>query len=269
MSQESYHTFASVYDHLMEDIPYEKWRDSLVRFLTERGIADGLVAELGCGTGTMTELLCAAGYDMIGIDSSGEMLAQAMEKRANSGSGALYLLQDMRSFELYGTVRAFISVCDTMNYLEDTASLTDVLRLVNNYLDPGGVFIFDLKTTAYYEKLGDSVLCDADEEASYIWENCYDPETRDNEYYLTLFLPAGREGLYRRSEEYHRQHAFILEEIRQAVLDAGMALEAAADEDGGPVRADSERIYIIAREKGKTPEAGLSCAPGREQKESE
>ena len=145
MSQESYHTFASVYDHLMEDIPYEKWRDSLVRFLTERGIADGLVAELGCGTGTMTELLCAAGYDMIGIDSSGEMLAQAMEKRANSGSGALYLLQDMRSFELYGTVRAFISVCDTMNYLEDTASLTDVLRLVNNYLDPGGVFIFELK----------------------------------------------------------------------------------------------------------------------------
>ena len=252
--EESYNAFASVYDRMMEDIPYEKWRDTLTGFLRGRGIEDGLIAELGCGTGTMTQLLAEAGYDMIGIDNSEEMLAQAMEKRGQDGSSILYLLQDMRSFELYGTVRAIVSVCDTMNYLADVSELVTVLKLANNYLDPGGVFIFDLKTCSYYEQLGGETFSNADEEGSYIWENSYDPASRDNEYYLTLFLPEGDDGLYRRYEEYHRQHAFLMSEIRQAVRDAGMVLEAITDEEGRPADEACERIYVVAREQGKRPE---------------
>ena len=150
---EAYTAFAEVYDAFMDNIPYEKWADYVHGLLEEYGIKDGLVLELGCGTGSLTELLAVMGYDMIGVDSSGDMLGTAMEKRERSGLDILYLLQDMREFELYGTVRAVVSVCDSMNYITEYEDLTQVFRLVNNYLDPGGMFIFDLNTEYKYRQV--------------------------------------------------------------------------------------------------------------------
>ena len=93
---DAYTSFASVYDTFMDNIPYEEWAEYLVDLLKEYGINDGLVLDLGCGTGNMTELLASAGYDMIGVDNAEEMLEIAMEKREKSGHDILYLLQDMR-----------------------------------------------------------------------------------------------------------------------------------------------------------------------------
>ena len=139
---EAYTGFAEVYDTFMDNIPYKEWAKYIQGLLEEYGIRDGLVLELGCGTGTMTELLAEAGFDMIGVDNSGEMLGTAIEKREESGHDILYLCQDMREFELYGTVRAVVSVCDSMNYITEYEDLVKVFRLVNNYLDSGGFFIF-------------------------------------------------------------------------------------------------------------------------------
>ena len=126
---ETYTTFAEVYDEMMEDIPYEEWCRYLVGLLQEFGVKDGLVLELGCGTGIMTELLAENGYDMIGVDSSEEMLAEALEKREKSGHDILYLQQDMREFELFGTVRAVVSVCDSINYILEEKELVQVFSL--------------------------------------------------------------------------------------------------------------------------------------------
>ena len=165
---------------------------------------NGLVLELGCGTGSLTGLLAEAGYDMIGIDNSGEMLQMAMDKRAVSGQDILYLLQDMRAFELYGTVRAVVSICDSMNYIMEYQDLVQVFRLVNNYLDPRGVFIFDLNTEyKYRELLADNTFAEAREESSFIWDNFYDESSGINEYDLTLFIREGE--LYRKYEETHFQ----------------------------------------------------------------
>ena len=112
----------------------------MISLLREEGIDDGLVLDLGCGTGSLTEILAREGYDMTGIDLSPDMLQIAMEKRMESGRDILYLNQDMREFELYGTVRAIVSICDSMNYLLEKADLVQTLRLANNYLDPGGDF---------------------------------------------------------------------------------------------------------------------------------
>ena len=153
---EAYTNFAEVYDTFMDNVPYDEWADYIERMLKEYQISDGLVLELGCGTGSMTELLSAKGYDMIGVDNSEDMLEIAMEKRLNSGHDILYLLQDMREFELYGTVRAVLSVCDSVNYVTDEEELQEVFCLVNNYLDPQGIFIFDFNTEYKYWEIGHS-----------------------------------------------------------------------------------------------------------------
>ncbi len=254
---EAYTSFAEVYDLFQDNVPYEEWCEYLAGLLGKYGVDHGLVLDLGCGTGSLTELLARRGYDMIGVDNSGEMLEIAMEKREKSGLDILYLLQDMREFELYGTVAAVVSICDSMNYILEREDLTQVLRLVNNYLDPGGVFIFDLNTPyKYRELLADNTFAEDREESSFIWENFYDEEERINEYDLTLFIrravPGCEEPLYQKFQETHYQRSYSLEEVKDAIAEAGMDFVAAYDAGTRePVRPDSERIYIVARERGK------------------
>lgn len=150
---QAYGEFARVYDMFQDNVDYQTWGQWLKQQLAAQGITDGLVLDLGCGTGTMTEILAEAGYDMIGVDNSGEMLAEAMEKRVESGHDILYLLQDMQEFELYGTVRAVVSVCDSLNYITEEEELEHVFALVNNYLDPQGIFLFDMNTVYKYQTM--------------------------------------------------------------------------------------------------------------------
>lgn len=266
---ESYGKFAKVYDMFQDNIDYREWADYIKDCLREDGITDGLVLELGCGTGTMTELLAEAGYDMIGIDNSGEMLAEAMEKKMESGHDILYLLQDMQDFELYGTVRAVISVCDSLNYLTEEEDLEYVFALVNNYLDPGGLFVFDMNTVYKYQTMiGDSTIAENREDGSFIWENSFDPETGINVYELALFLPR-EDGLYEKCEEEHYQRAYPVEKIKELLAKAGLELVAIYDAyTKEQAKEDSGRLTFIAREKGKTAEnAYHGNIPKREERD--
>ena len=249
---EAYTNFAEVYDTFMDNVPYEQWAAYIKETLKEDGIADGLVLELGCGTGSMTERLAEAGYDMIGVDNSADMLEIALDKRGKSGQDILYLLQDMREFELYGTVRAIISACDCVNYVTEDEDLLQVFRLVNNYLDPEGIFIFDLNTLYKYENiLGEQTIGETREDHCFIWDNYYDKESQINEYVLNLFIQGG-DGRYDRCEEVHYQKGYALTEIRELIEAAGMIWEGAYDAfTMEPPKADSERVYIVAREHGK------------------
>lgn len=252
---EAYTSFASVYDIFMDNIPYEEWAEYLSRLLAEYEVTDGIVLDLGCGTGTLTELMAARGFDMIGVDYSEEMLEIAMEKRAESGRDILYLLQDMREFELYGTVRAVISICDSLNYITEEAELEEVFRLVNNYLDPEGVFIFDFNTVyKYREILGDQTIAESREDCSFIWDNYYYEEEQINEYELSLFLQE--EGnLYRKYVETHYQKGYELETIKSLLEKSGMKFVTAYDAfTRNPPTKESERVYVIARESGKCRE---------------
>lgn len=246
---EAYTGFAEVYDLFMDNIPYEEWGTYVKGLLKEYGVDEGLVLELGCGTGTMTEILASAGYDMIGIDQSEEMLEEALEKKQESGHEILYLCQDMREFELYGTVRAIICICDSMNYiLEEEEVLGILTSAAHNYLDYGGLFIFDLNTEyKYREILGEQTIAENREEGSFIWENYYDEEAMINEYDLTLFVKEPS-GLYRKKEENHFQRAYSLETIRELVKKSGLKLLHIYDAfTHEPAREDSERVYVICQ----------------------
>ncbi len=248
---EAYTSFAEVYDTFMDNVPYGEWADRIQAILKQYQIEDGLVLELGCGTGSMTELLAAKGYDMIGADNSEEMLELALEKRMESGHDILYLLQDMREFELYGTVRAIVSVCDCVNYITEEEDLLEVFRLADNYLDPGGVFVFDFNTEyKYSEVLGDRVIAEDRPECSFIWDNYYDAGEKLNEYELTLFVKCEEEGnLYRKYQEVHYQRAYALEQIKRLLKASGLEFAAAYDGyTGNPPSDTSGRICVVAKE---------------------
>lgn len=272
VGDDSYTGFAEVYDELMDNVPYEEWAEFLIGVLREYGVgrasvsesredsdrelADNLAAErntvldLGCGTGTLTELLARAGFDMIGVDNSEEMLEIALEKRARNGSDILYLLQDMREFELYGTVGAVCSVCDSLNYILEEEDMIDMFSLVNNYLYPGGIFVFDFNTVYKYEHvIGDATIAENRDDCSFIWENYYDAASQVNEYDLTVFVREADTASFRRFTETHYQRGYTVAQIKEFLKKAGLSFVKALDADTrGEVRAESERIYVIARE---------------------
>lgn len=245
-----YTDFASVYDILMEHIPYDEWANYIENILKQHDIDKGLVLELGCGTGTMTRKMASKGYDMIGIDLSEEMLSIARQRGEGKEDGILYLCQDMREFELYGTVAAVFCVCDSINYMLSQEDLKKVFCLVANYLDSGGLFIFDMDTVYLYEEvLGDNTNMLNHQAGSFIWENSFYPDEMINEVSLTLFLKQ-ENSLYRKHHETHVRKAYDLKIVKGLLEEAGMELLGAYHEmtEEEP-RLDSERICIVAREK--------------------
>lgn len=259
---ESYSDFAYVYDVFMDETPYEKWCDFIIKTLDENNVPKELVLDLGCGTGVLTRMLAKHGYDMIGVDNSLEMLSIAreyeyadLEDEESEDNGILYLLQDMREFELYGTVRAVVSICDSVNYLLEDDDIVDCFKLVNNYLDPGGIFLFDFNTLYKYETvIGDTTIAENREDCSFIWENYYHKENHINEYDLTIFIKDDEqeEDVYRKSVETHYQRGYTLAEMKDFIERSGMEFVKALDADTqDEVTETSERIYIIAKEKQK------------------
>lgn len=247
----SYSELAGCYDIFMEDTPYERWLDFVLNRFEKYGVPKELVLDLGCGTGTFTQMLSDKGYDMIGVDVSDEMLGKALEKRVESGSDILYLLQDMREFELYGTVRAVVSVCDSINYLLTDEDVIQTFKLVNNYLDPDGIFIFDFNTLyKYRDVIGDTTIAENREDYSFIWDNYFHEEEHINEYEVTIFSREGE--LFRKSEETHFQRGYTIEEMKYFVEEAGMVLLEVTDADTeGEVTEISQRIHMIVKEQGK------------------
>ncbi|SEA17816.1 Methyltransferase domain-containing protein [Pseudobutyrivibrio sp. ACV-2] len=246
---EAYSSFAAVYDRYMDNVPYDTWTANIKTLFEKYNMPMEIVCDLGCGTGQITRRLASLGYDMIGIDVSYDMLMEAMTRE--DSAGILYLCQDMREFELYGTVGAVVSLCDSINYLRDTDELLTVCKLVNNYLDPKGLFIFDIKTAHFYEQLGIKTIAENREEGSFIWENDYDPSTRDNAYFLTIY-EENEDGTFDRFEEEHLQHAFTKDEVISAIEASGLELLDVLDvATMSSPKEDSDRLYFIAREVTK------------------
>lgn len=253
---EAYTDFAYVYDTFMDNTPYEDWCEYLVGILQAHQITSDLILDLGCGTGTLTEMMAERGYDMIGVDYSQEMLDIALEKKVASGHEILYLQQDMREFELYGTVAGIVCVCDSINYLLTEEDVLTTLKLANNYLDPKGLMIFDFNTVyKYRDVIGDTTIAENREDCSFIWDNYYHEEEEINEYEVTFFLKAGEkegESLFRRFEETHYQRGYTLEQMKSLVEQSGLQFLSAVDFDTrGEVTPESERILVIAQEVEK------------------
>ncbi len=256
---DGYNAIAAVYDKFNAEIDYGKWADFIEaafdRFLPSR---PSLVLDLACGTGRMTRELSGRGYDMIGIDGSEQMLSVASDGNydgdLNKLHEILYLLQDMRSFELYGTVGAVISCLDSINYLVEDGDLEKTFKTVHNYLDPNGLFVFDVNSPyKFREVYGDNAYILEDEiDGRGVfcgWQNCFDGESGICNFYLTLFS-ENEDGSFSRDEETQRERMYTLDELKDTLEKCGFEfLGAFSGYNFEEIDDVTQRYYIAARAK--------------------
>ena len=242
-----YQAFAQVYDQFMSDMPTEVWIAFIERLWARYSLKPDLILDIGCGTGALSLPLAQKGYGIIGIDMSEDMLSFAQQKAQKMGVDALFLQQDMRKFELYGSVDSVICICDVINYLCNTAELKQFFNLVYTYLNPGGLLIFDISTEYKFSQIfADNDFCGIGDNAAYIWENSYDPAKLVNEYRVTFFIK--KDDKYERFEELHSLKAFSVTEVKSALVKAGFLNINLCDANGfGSLSNNSERIFFSAQ----------------------
>jgi len=244
-----YNDFAQVYDRL-QDADYEAFVDYYEKIFEKYGIKPKLVLDLGCGTGNITIPMAKRGYDMIGLDLSCEMLNIARDKAKKEEVDILFLNQDMCEMELYGTVDAIVCALDGINYLTDPDDVRQLFGLVENYLNPGGIMIFDLNTEyKLKEVLGGNTYVYEDEEIYYVWQSEYSEETKICEFDLNFFC-CQTDGSYVRFDEFQEERAYSKEEISVLVDESGLELSGSYKPfEFATVSDNDERAFFVISKK--------------------
>lgn len=206
----SYEALACIYDRINGNA-YKPYAEMLDNIFKSADIEIKEVLDLGCGTGGITAMLADMGYDMIGLDVSPEMLNLARE--ANYGKNTLLLCQDMCEFELYGTVQAIYSSFDCLNYITKNKDLKQVFVLARNYLESGGLFVFDVNTEHRYKNVYDQKSYVYEFEDSFtVWRSEYDDKTRECTFEIDMFTEED-DGSYTRYCETQTQRLHKKDEI--------------------------------------------------------
>ncbi len=242
-----YENFAYIYDKLINDVNYMAWSDYIERIFLWLDTKPKLILDLGCGTGSFCIEMSKRGYQMIGVDLSADMLACARNKSLLSNVDVLFLNQDIVDFELYGTVDAIVCLLDSINYITNKHDLKKLFKLVQNYLNPGGIFIFDINSQYKFERiLGDNVFYEIDDEVSYIWRNSYNKRNKICEFDLTFFVKE--EELYRKFDEIHYERCYSSDELEKIIVNVGLDVVGIFDDlKMEKPKKSSKRIFFVCK----------------------
>lgn len=243
----SYEFLAGCYDELTTDVGYRSWAGYLEKHFARAGIPVRTVLDLACGTGSLTRILAERGYEMIGVDQSEEMLAQAAEKcRDVAGERPIFLHQSMEKLDLYGTVDACVCCLDSVNYVTRPAALRRAFQRVHLFLMPGGLFLFDVNTPEKFRKMDGQVFLDETEDAYCVWRAEFSEKRRICTYGMDIF--RRREGdLWERGQEVHREYAYELGELAGFLREAGFRrIRVCGDRRLRAPREGEERVFFAA-----------------------
>ena len=239
----AYDALASRYDALTGDVQYEKRADFIEKLFHRSRIPVHTVLDLACGTGTMTWILTARGYELIAVDNSEDMLAAAMSKSgAVDGIAPIFLQQSMPKLDLYGTVDAAVCCLDSLNYLTDPEDVRRTFRRLHLFVAPGGMLVFDVNTVAKLQALDGQVFLDETDDTYCVWRTEYSRGLCT--YYMDLFRRRS-DGTWRRSAELHRQRAYSAEELTAWLTEAGFGdIRVYGDGKLRRPKEDEQRIYF-------------------------
>lgn len=247
----SYGFLAGCYDELTTDVGYERWADYLEKHFRRRALPGRTVLDLACGTGSLTWALARRGYELIGVDLSPEMLAQAAEKAAGEAEDTppIFLCQSMDRLDLYGTIDACVCCLDSINYVVDPQKVRRAFQRVHLFLMPGGLFLFDVNTVERLMSLDGQVFLDETEDAYCVWRAEWSPRRRICTYFMDLFQREGT--VWRRGEELHEERGYSVEELTQFLRQAGFRdIRTYGDRRMRAPRPGEERIFFAARKDG-------------------
>lgn len=249
-SMKQYGFLASCYDGFTEDVRYPRWADYLEKHFARAACPVRTVLDLACGTGTLSWLLAECGYEMIGVDLSPDMLSQAMEKGGEEVEiPPIFLCQSMDKLDLYGTVDACICMLDSVNHVTSPQKLRRAFSRVELFLEPGGLFLFDILTPHRLQSMDGGVFLDETDDAYCVWRTDFSKRRRICTYVMDLFLRE--QDAWVREQELHEEYAYTPEEITAFLKEAGFTcirqhghLSMRAPKEG------EERIFFSAWKKG-------------------
>lgn len=214
-----YNSISKFYDQLQTEVNYQKYSVYIEKIIKRYHKDAKMVIDIGCGTGNLTILLKNMGYDVSGLDISSEMLEKCYKK----DKSILWIHQDVSELELYGTYDVFVSFLDTINHITDKRKLKSAFKLIYNYMNDGGLFIFDLNTPYKFENVyKDNVFYMIDEHLTYIWENNYNRKSRICDMDITFFEKSGKS--YKRYDDYHCERAYDFSEIETICNETGFSV---------------------------------------------
>lgn len=245
----SYQSLAGCYDEFTTDVDYPAWADYVEKHFRRRGLPGNTVLDLACGTGSLTMELARRGYDMIGVDLSPEMLAEAAEKnRGAAPIEPIFLCQSMDKLDLYGTIDACVCCLDSVNYVTDPKKLEKAFGRVHLFLMPGGLFLFDINTPEKLKALDGQVFLDETEDAYCVWRADFSKRSQICSYYMDIFQLDPASGQWERGVELHRERAYSVEQLTEMLHRAGFRdIRVYGDKKLRAPTADEQRIFFVAR----------------------
>ena len=242
-----YGVFAKYYDSLMSDVDYSTRAHYICEIFKRHNFEATSVLDLACGTGNISFELAKSGFDVIGIDASAEMLSQAAAKAGTNCQNPIFICQDMRCLDLYGTVSAAVCALDGINHLTNAQSVKKALDCVSLFLERGGLFVFDLNTPyKISQTLGDNAYVYDNDDVYCVWQNSYNAVSRLCRFDLTFFELGG--DSYKRYDESFSERAYTTAQIKSWLEKSGLSLEAVYDDLGFEKPPEqSERLVYVAR----------------------
>lgn len=245
----SYGIFSEFYDALTANVSYDTVAQVLGSLLTRYGKGRGLLLDLACGTGSVSVRLAEKGYEVIGVDLSPEMLSEAQNKAYSAGQNILFLCQDMTALDLYGTVDAAVCTLDGLCHLPDEDSLSATLQKVSLFMNPGGVFLFDVNSVYKHRAvLGNNTFVYDTDEVYCVWQNTLLSDGVTVQMDLDFFEPVSDAGDYVRQSERFTERAYPRETLEAMLKKAGFTvLDVFDGYSGKPAHDTSERLLFAVR----------------------
>ncbi len=244
----SYTSFSQVYDSLTANVDYKKRAEYICKILSRYKITDGLLLDLACGTGSLSLELSKRGFEVIGTDASADMLAVARMKAMEEGENILFLCQRMEETDLYGTVGAIVCALDSINHLPDCGALKKTFSVLKNFIDYGGIMIFDVNTIyKHREILGNNTYIYDEKDVFCAWQNRLLKDGITVDINLDFFL-KGPKNTYSRFSEHFKEIAFSDAQITAAVSENGFTVLKRYGElsENGPAE-DAQRVFYVVR----------------------
>ena len=243
----SYDVLAQCYDSLTTDVDYHGWADYIESVFRRTGRRVNTVLDLACGTGSLACILAQRGYDVIGVDKSEEMLAEAFDKSMElEGGHPMFLEQSMEELDLYGTVDAAVCCLDSVNYVTDKDALQEAFNRVHTFLEPGGIFVFDINSPEKFRLMDGEIYMDETDDVCCIWR--VDVEEKICTYCMDIFRRSGK--LWSRDTEIHEERVYSPEEILEMLRGAGFIdSEIFGDRSAAPPEKGELRLFFVARKE--------------------